>query len=565
MKKVLFAVVHVLAFLGCTGYGGSGPVTDADSLYTYDYIFLHHIQEPERCLALLDTSEMRGVMSLDSCNWLRGHIYNACLKDYAHANEYLHRVLDRPGLSHASDIYLTALSTYCTFSLRTCEYAHVLEHATEGARLAREAGNARFEAEFYGVAGAAIEHKRPGAGIDYLDRAIALIRQQNDRQLLPKASFYMSEKARIQIEQSQYAKATATCRERLALIDEMQQLGVVVSDGYFDVQLARTYAKLAMCLQSLGQTAEARQTADAFDKTDFSKTISGMHDIMHYYVTTDDRQRVEQLCNELENYYQQGDTINEIFRAVLLEKAKWYRHHGMWHEADKASVRATALFDSLIVRDRNHQVAEYEVRFKTQEKEMELAEANARTRLHGIIICALIAIIVVGTVAFWRIIVAKRLLHQKNKDLFELVEEQTQTHPLPSLSPDSIPEGRGVDTSATESSLFVRLCTLMNEKHPYTNSDLRREDLAQMLGTNFVYLADAIRECTGGQTLSDFLDEYRIRHAARLLANTDDPIGLVTEMSGFASRSHFNSLFREKYKMTPSEYRKVAKENSHTS
>ncbi len=104
MKKVLFAAVLVLAFMGCTGNGESGPVTNADSLYTYDYIFLHHIHEPERCLALLDTSEMRGVMSADSCNWLRGHIYNACLKDFAHADEYLHRVLDRPELNHAGDI-----------------------------------------------------------------------------------------------------------------------------------------------------------------------------------------------------------------------------------------------------------------------------------------------------------------------------------------------------------------------------------------------------------------------------------------------------------------------------
>ena len=102
----------------------------------------------------------------------------------------------------------------------------------------------------------------------------------------------------------------------------------------------------------------------------------------------------------------------------------------------------------------------------------------------------------------------------------------------------------------------------MKEERPYTNSNLRREDLAQMLGTNFIYVADAIRECTGGKTLSDFLDEYRVRHAAHLLANTDDPVGLVTEMSGFASRSHFNTLFREKYKMTPSEYRKIAKERA---
>jgi len=30
-------------------------------------------------------------------------------------------------------------------------------------------------------------------------------------------------------------------------------------------------------------------------------------------------------------------------------------------------------------------------------------------------------------------------------------------------------------------------------------------------------------------------------------------------MSGFVTRSHFNTLFRERFKMTPSEYRKATK------
>ncbi len=555
MKKVLFAVVHILAIIGCTGNGGNGSVTDADSLYTFDYIYLHHIQEPERCLSLIDTAEQRGLMSTDSCNWLRGQIYYACLKDYACADEYLHRVLDRPELNHASDIYLTALSTYCAFSLHADEYARTLEHATEGARLAHEAGNVRFEAEFYGMAGAAMEHERPGAGIDYLDRAIALVHQQNDRQLLPKASFYMSEKARIQIEQKQYAEAATTCRERLALIDKMQQVGVEVSDGYFNVQLARTYAKLAMCLQSLGQTAEARRMAEAFDKTDFAKTTSGMHDIMHYYVLTDDRQRVEQLYSKLEDYYQRGDTVNELFRTVIMEKAKWYRRHGKWFEADQASVRADILRDSLVLRDRNHQTAEYEVMFKTQEKEMALAEAQADTRLHRVIIYALILILAVGAFALWRIMVAQQALKQKNRELFDTVQQMLHREDEQQRKMEEQP----METLTPGQQLYRRLCDMMREKRPYTNSDLKREELAAMLGTNFSYLADAIRECSDGQTISEFLDDWRIRHAARMLSDSDEPVGLITEMSGFQSRSHFNTLFRERFKMTPSEYRKAAK------
>ena len=561
MKNYICVILTLLAIAACTGRQGEGHPTGADSLYTYDYIFLHHVQEPERCLGLIDTAGQRGLMSTDSCNWMRGQIYYACLNDYDHADECLRRVLDRPGLSHASDVYLTALSTYCTLSLLTNENARALEHATEGTRLAREAGNVRFEAEFCGVAGAAMEHERPGAGIDYLDRAIGLIRRQDDRQLLPKASYYMSEKARIQIEQQQFAEAAATCRERLALVEEMQQLGVRMPDNYFDIQLARTYAKLALCLQRMGQSAEARQAADAFGHTGFATTIKGKHDIMHYYVLTDDRQRMEQLCRELEDYHQQGDTISEIYRAIFLEKAKWYRRHGEWMEADQAAVRAAVLQDSLALRDRNRQAAEFEVLFKTQEKETALAEAEAAARSQLIIIVALVAILVIGGIALWRILADKRRLHEKNRDLFELVD-RSPTPGSPTPDPSRGGEGSIYNTRGGAALLYIHLCDLMREQQSYTDSDLNRDTLAQMLGTNRSYLSDAVREHTDGMTISDFLDDWRVRHAARLLANTDDPIGLVTEMSGFASRSHFNTLFREHFKMTPSEYRKIAKEKA---
>lgn len=555
MKKVLFAVLLVLAFVGCTGNGGGGPVTDADSLYTFVYILDHHAQEPERCLTLIDTAEIRGTMSTDSCNWLRGHIYYASMDDYDRADEYLHRVLDHKELNHTSDIYLTTLSTYCTFSIALNEYGRCLEYANEGAQQAHEAGNARFEAEFYGIAGSAMEHERPGAGVEYLERAISLIKGQKDIQLLPKASYYMSEKTRIEIEQRLYAEAAATCRERLALIDEMQQVGVQMHDGYFDLQLGRTYAKLALCLQELGQATKARQAAEAFFRTEFSKTIKGKHDILHYYIWTDDRQGVMQLFSDLEHSYRQGDTINDFYRSVLMDKAKWYRRHGDWRQADETACRAGILSDSLVLRDRNRQAAEYEVKFKTQEKEMALAEAQADTRLHRVIIYALILILAVGAFALWRIMVAQQALKQKNRELFDTVQQMLHREDEQQRKMEEQP----METLTPGQQLYRRLCDMMREQRPYTNSDLKREELAAMLGTNFSYLADAIRECSDGQTINEFLDDWRIRHAARMLSDSDEPVGLITDMSGFQSRSHFNTLFRERFKMTPSEYRKAAK------
>lgn len=559
VKNTIQILFIATAIIGCTGKAEKAPATGPDSHYTYNYIIDRHMREPERCLALIDTAEMLGTMSVDSCNWLRGHICNAGLTDYVRAEHYLRLVLDREGLSHTSKVYLTTLSTYCTFSLAVREYARALEYATEGERLAHEAGNTRFEAEFCGIAGSAIEHEHPGAGIEYLDRAIDLIRHQSDRQLLPKASYYMSEKTHILLEGGQCAEAAATCRERLAFIGEMQQLGVDMFDGYFDIQYARTYARLALSLQRLGQTAEASRAAKEFAKTDFAKAINGKHDILHYYVLTDDRPQVMQLFRDIEEFYvSQGDTINNVFHTAIIAKAQWHRRHNEWREADQTAVRAAILKDSLSLRERNRQAAEFEVKFKTQEKEAALAEAEAAAHQHKIIIVSLIVLVFVGAITLWQILVSKRQLHQKNRELFDTVQQMLQKEE----KEREIAQRDTHEGSLTPSQLLYRkVCDLMREQNLYTDSSMNREKLARILGTNYLYLSDAIRDCSG-MTVGDFLDDHRILYAAQLIATTDEPVGIISDLSGFSSRSHFNTLFREKFKMTPTEYRKVAMEKA---
>ena len=109
-----------------------------------------------------------------------------------------------------------------------------------------------------------------------------------------------------------------------------------------------------------------------------------------------------------------------------------------------------------------------------------------------------------------------------------------------------------------EQQLFRRICDLMDgPDHIYTDTDLDRNRLAQLLGTNEHYVTDAITTCTNGKNLSGFLNEYRLRYAARLLGTTKEPVALIAELSGF-SRSSFFRIFSDAYGMSPSDYRKVA-------
>jgi len=59
-------------------------------------------------------------------------------------------------------------------------------------------------------------------------------------------------------------------------------------------------------------------------------------------------------------------------------------------------------------------------------------------------------------------------------------------------------------------------------------------------------------------TFTDFVNEFRITQARKLLADTDRTIAQIGYESGFNNLSHFNKVFRQRLAQTPGEYRRAA-------
>ncbi len=57
-------------------------------------------------------------------------------------------------------------------------------------------------------------------------------------------------------------------------------------------------------------------------------------------------------------------------------------------------------------------------------------------------------------------------------------------------------------------------------------------------------------------TFTNYLNDYRLNKASDLLRTTDNSIMEIVELVGFNNLSYFNRIFKERYKMTPREYRK---------
>ena len=556
MKRFIYFIAAMALLAACQekGLPTAEEASDADSIYSYDFIKMHFVKEPERCLGLIDTAEMKGTMTQDSCNMMRSYVYNTAMQDRKQGRHYLRLVLDREGIDKTSDVYLSTLDAYATLCMSEGNSVETLNAALEGIELARKRDFKRMEATFYATAGSAMEIQRPGSGETYLRKAIDIIKSLDDAGAQPKASYYMSLLAQRLGENKKYAEGAQVCRERLAFIDEMEQKGIKMPAGYFEKQRGGAYCVLACCEAELGHMDEARRAAESYEKTIYAMTPTGQFNILPYYVKAGDKARVEQLCERLENVrLQQGDTISMFYRTLFLNKTNLYQALGDYRHAFEAATRAAIIQDSLVARERDSKAEEYEVMFKTQEAEMALKEKEASERILLIIIIALVTILVLAALLLWRIIVDRHRLNERNRDLYVTIQQMLEKEKEAEEALEEIPE---TALSSTQQ-LYQRIVRLMKEQKPYTDSNMNRESMALMLGTNYNLVADAIRECTKGQSIGDFIEDWRLRHAAQMLVKTNESIGVIMEDSGFVSRSHFNTSFRERFKMTPSEYRKA--------
>jgi AraC-like DNA-binding protein len=211
--------------------------------------------------------------------------------------------------------------------------------------------------------------------------------------------------------------------------------------------------------------------------------------------------------------------------------------------------------DSALAWQKRNDAAELSVIYQTHEKELALEESRTKSTIYLIIaIGALLLLLLTGYI-LWRVRRYNRLLTEKNRVLYEQIRQREQAESEKRERQQAQP----TETLSQNEQLYRRLCELMEDPAVYTDAECNHDTLARLAGTNYHYVYDALSECAG-TTPADFINLYRIRHAALLLATTNDPIGLIVEQCGITNRSTFARLFRDHYSMTPTEYRRAAKD-----
>jgi len=313
----------------------------------------------------------------------------------------------------------------------------------------------------------------------------------------------------------------------------------------------------ARYLQATGRTGEAAATFAAIPRSRISIAenifeatgylmAAGRYDEAAYWY--------DQLDSTLLTTNGMKPTFDNI-AACLSPRYSAYRKAGRSAEALALADSINTSIDSALVHQKKSDAAELAVIYQTNEKDLQLANQQFTISLQRLLAAGLVIILLLIAWLLWRSHIYNKVLSAKNRHLLAEIEKQEQKEQQAIEQLNAEPE----EALTASQQLYRRLCTIMAEQQPYTNEALNRDTLAQLLGTNAKYVEQAIRECSDGETVGDFITRYRLEHVTRLLKATDNPISLIGELSGIPNRATLARLFRNAYGMTCREYRQTVK------
>lgn len=100
--------------------------------------------------------------------------------------------------------------------------------------------------------------------------------------------------------------------------------------------------------------------------------------------------------------------------------------------------------------------------------------------------------------------------------------------------------------------------TMLNYIQSNYQNDISLKDLSDLLGYTPNYVSKLFSN-TIGMSFKKYLFLQRIKTAESLLLNSDIPITEISYAVGFNDSNYFSTAFKNKYGITPSEYRKNSK------
>ena len=375
-------------------------------------------------------------------------------------------------------------------------------------------------------------------------------------------------------------------------------------DRYLDFSRAQAWGFMAIAYshtQNPPNGEESRYLSLAkkylalFDNSSYGKTFAARRMISPAQMALGMYDEALETYDELERRMG-SDTLNENYAIILRSRAIAAREKRNFAEAFGYQTRyadLSRLLSDSLMKGKAH---EYAARYHDQEQKLEIAQMTAESQRKTIIIwAAVIIIMLVSIFATW-LLRQWRVIRRKNLVLVEQIGEAIEYKELyersltpdsPDLSPDEgnlKGDSQGGDSTAEQSTplasrevgrvedeapqlslddisddeLFRRLRYVIKREHLYLDPSLDRQKIMDIFQLSKRRVGAAFAQGSEFNSLTDFIRDCRLEYSCNLLVTRPDlSIKEVAAKSGFNYASTYSSDFKNRYTMTPTNYREL--------
>lgn len=475
---------------------------------------------------------------------------------------------------------LDVLNALIYLSRQRNNHQKVLDYGARYIEVCRQTGKTVLALTVQGEMGRAlILLGRTEEGLDMIDQTISQADAVRQFTEMDACILAMKSKMRTLIDLKRYEEVIPIGEHMIAKLQDFAAHPDEYADGssrmpkpdrlpgYVDFYTGQAYAFLTFAYAALDRLDEARAYDRLHARTNYSRTYGGRKQMASAWCMLGDYDRMDAIYDEMVAAMR-DDTINYDYSIMLFNRAKVAGIKGKPALSADYWKRYAFLLQQLYDKERLAAAEESAARFHEQEQQYALEKEQARHKRDRLIQISLIVVaVLISMVAFlifyqWRITRRKNALLSKEiaQNIDYKVRYLTQkSHPeLTAEFKDS--ESVAHLATMSNAELFEFLRVVIVGEQLFLNPLFDRQYLMDRFGLSKERIGAAFSQGSPYASLADYVNECRLSYSTNLLATRPEmSITDVAAASGFSNASVFTRNFKQRYTMTPTEFRK--KEN----
>ena len=361
--------------------------------------------------------------------------------------------------------------------------------------------------------------------------------------------------------------------------------------GYCDFYRSQAYVFLAQTYATLSEKGkvkseefaaarkQARHYCDLFEQTPFGQTLNGRSAISETWRLLGDYDKMLATYDEIDRVAG-DDTLGTNYIRQLRGRAEAAAAHGDHKASQQYWQRHDLLSQAVNDQLQASEAHDYAARYHAYEQQLEIQQRESEASRNALLAVAalIVALLAVGfAVYYFR---QQRIIQKKNRVIVREMRRSLTPSPSPTgegsectqeqktndsqaeelTTPLSSRRGAGGEAFGRgvggEAELSQHIRSVIIRERLYLNTQFDRQAAMDYFHLSKERIGAAFSQGSEFPTIADFINHCRLEYAKELLAVSPEmTVDDIASASGFGTRRTFSRLFKERYSITPTEYR----------